>query len=545
MSLSDERKIKIKKQIQQRVDDRILEKSNGELLIKLVDKCNEQEADALLQMATNNQTTGLHFDSRYEVIDTNTIKYLKKDEKHSFIQDPNKPINKLILGDNYDALRNLLISYKEQVDIIYIDPPYASDSMGNFAKTNYKNNLTRDNLLSMLQPRLELAEELLADGGAIFVSIDDKNQAYVKCLMDEVFGEENFVNCIINQSANSVFGSKASAKNKTYIKVKDYVLVYKKGDLKIKPLYIPSAKLLYDSHEFILEDGKKYSSTEWFKEKYILKFKKMNLKINSKTIQYLLNTDEDFKKEVMQELLNKQYSTSPYSRNDLSEDELKELNNGKIIKHNETLLIQEGEGTGLIRFCRSLKDSCQLINGEWVKCDILGDIWNNSAGYGNINAEGDVKFASGKKPLMLLKRILASIDNPNALVLDFFAGSGSMGHAVLEQNLEDGGNRQFILCTLEADDDYVALDVCGERLKKVMTGVGYKGTKYKNKVLGGNLEVDNITKINNTDKNIFNEIDETLYGLNKFTNIKDKIDWVCNNFDNCQKEIKEKNYDEF
>lgn len=127
---------------------------------------------------------------------TDSIRYFRKNEKLSFMQDKTKPVNKLIIGDNYEALQNLLIQYKNAVDVIYIDPPYGKDSMGQFAETNYTNAITRDNLLSMLYPRLILAKQLLTDEGVIFCSIDDKNQAYVKCLFDEVFGEENFIACM-------------------------------------------------------------------------------------------------------------------------------------------------------------------------------------------------------------------------------------------------------------------------------------------------------------------------------------------------------------
>lgn len=88
---------------------------------------------------------------------------------------------------------NLSISYRGKIDVIYIDPPYGKDDMGDFAKTNYENAITRDNLLSMLYPRLILAKQLLSDEGVIFCSIDDKNHAYVRCLFDEVFSEKNFI----------------------------------------------------------------------------------------------------------------------------------------------------------------------------------------------------------------------------------------------------------------------------------------------------------------------------------------------------------------
>ncbi|GAD19653.1 DNA methyltransferase [Helicobacter fennelliae] len=111
----------------------------------------------------------------------------------SFENDKNAITHKLIIGDNYPALLNLLITYREKIKMIYIDPPYGKDDLGEFAKTNYENAITRDNLLSMLKPRLEIAKMLLKDDGVLFCSIDDRNQAYVKCLFDDIFGERNFI----------------------------------------------------------------------------------------------------------------------------------------------------------------------------------------------------------------------------------------------------------------------------------------------------------------------------------------------------------------
>lgn len=180
-------------EINRRVQDKILEPSNASLLIKLIQNAeSKDEAINIAALGTTYKRTGLHFDKRLEKM-SDSIRYFRKNEKLSFYTDGAKPVNKLIIGDNYEALQNLLIQYRGAIDVIYIDPPYGKDSMGEFARTNYENAITRDNLLSMLYPRLILAKQLLSDEGVIFCSIDDKNQAYVKCLFDEVFGEENFV----------------------------------------------------------------------------------------------------------------------------------------------------------------------------------------------------------------------------------------------------------------------------------------------------------------------------------------------------------------
>ena len=183
-------------ELKRRVEDKILEPTNYELLKKLIEKADTlDEAIMIAELGTTYKRTGFHFDKRLEKL-SDTIKYFKKNDALSFETDPSKKHHKLIIGDNYPALLNLLIEYKGSVDVIYIDPPYGKDTMGEFAQTNYQNAITRDNLLSMLYPRLLLARRLLSNDGTIFCSIDDRNQAYVKALFDDVFGESSFLFCI-------------------------------------------------------------------------------------------------------------------------------------------------------------------------------------------------------------------------------------------------------------------------------------------------------------------------------------------------------------
>ncbi|MCE7898256.1 MAG: hypothetical protein DPW11_01815 [bacterium] len=147
-------------ELDQRIADGIIEKTNADLLKKLITSADSiNEAIMIAELGTTYKRTGFHFDKRLERM-TDTIKYFKKNEKLSFVQDKNALTHKLIIGDNYDALLNLLIEYRGKIDVIYIDPPYGKDSMGEFAKTNYDNAITRDNLLSMLYPRLVLARQL-------------------------------------------------------------------------------------------------------------------------------------------------------------------------------------------------------------------------------------------------------------------------------------------------------------------------------------------------------------------------------------------------
>jgi adenine-specific DNA-methyltransferase len=384
--------------------------------------------------------------------------------------------NLYLEGDNLEILKILRSTYLNKIKIIYIDPPYNTGDGDSIYKDDFKNSLSEyllqtgkideegnrletvdkekngrfhSDWCSMMYSRLRLARDLLSDDGVIFISIDDNEQTNLEKICDEVFGKECFVSCIVNQTANSVFGPKAAHKFKTFIKVKEYVLVYKKGqEFKINPLYIPSKDYIYGDHDFILKDGKRCSTKEWFKKKYSNVFAKYDLKINKLNILKIMHFDEKFRNEIMEILAESQFATSIYSKNDLDDDELKRLNNGEIITHNGLKILQERNGKGLIRFARPLKESCQKINGKCVKVDILGDVWNTSAGYGNINAEGNIKFPNGKKPLVLIKQILSSLTGNDYTVLDFFSGSSTTAHAVMQLNAEDGGNRKFIMVQL-------------------------------------------------------------------------------------------------
>lgn len=255
-------KVSLIAEIRQKVKDRILEKSNADLLEKLINRAdNINEAMSIAELGTMYEKTGLKFDVRLENMDSD-IKYFQKNKKLSFHQDDTKPTHKLIIGDNYDALQNLLIEYKSKIDVIYIDPPYGKDSMGEFAATNYKNNITRDNLLSMLYPRLQLAKQLLSSEGVIFCSIDDKNQAYVKCLFDKVFGERNFLTTF-----DWMKTATPPSLSKVVRKKFEYVLCYKKDDLS----YFLNGGIVDGGDMPLLNESNNIISVTFPKESLILK----------------------------------------------------------------------------------------------------------------------------------------------------------------------------------------------------------------------------------------------------------------------------------
>lgn len=368
--------------------------------------------------------------------------------------------NLLIKGNNLIALYSLVEEFRNKIKLIYIDPPYntGNDSF------NYNDNFNHSSWLCFMKNRLEIAKELLSEDGCIFISIDDNEQAYLKVLCDEIFGRKNFVNCIINQSANSVFGLKASAKEKTIIKVKDYILMYKKNIIKkINTLYTKSKNPIFNEHDFVYENNIKISTVDWFKKNYEEEFKKYNLTINKENILKLLKLDNSLCKKIVNELLDIQYRAGGKSTKELPIEMENKLKNGQIVKYGNTLYIRENNGRGEKRFCRNLRESCNMSNDhyqEFCRVDILGDVWNTSQGYGNINQEGGVIFNNAKKPEELLQKIIFLSTNPHDIVLDFFAGSGTTGAVAHKMD------RQWIMIE---QMDYIK-DITMERIKKVIEG---------------------------------------------------------------------------
>jgi len=177
---------------------------------------------------------------------------LEEVKSKEIITAPDKPVNLLIEGDNYHALSVLNYTHKGKIDVIYIDPPYNTgnkDFVYNDQYVDKEDAYRHSKWVSFMSKRLELAKSLLSKDGIIFISIDDNELAQLKLLCDEIFSENNFVSLNVVESGE-VFGTKAAHADKTFVKVKDYVLVYtkNKGALKNKqPLY-DATRELYDPH---------------------------------------------------------------------------------------------------------------------------------------------------------------------------------------------------------------------------------------------------------------------------------------------------------
>lgn len=388
------------------------------------------------------------------------------------IGDPSLDGNLIIQGDNLHALKALLPMYAGEVDCIFIDPPYNTGNEGWAYNDNVNapmikewlaanpigvdDGLRHDKWCAMMWPRLKLLHELLAEDGSIWITLDDNEVSNARKILDEIFGEENFVTCLAWQKIYTVKNS-----SKYFSGMHDHVLVYAKK-----------------------------------KETWIL-----NLIPRDEENDYS-NPDNDPRGDWS---TNAVQARNPYSEG------LYEITspNGKVFK--------PPVGT-YWRVSKSTFDELDADNRIWwgAKGDSIprikkflaeakdgivpATIWFHGESGTNgsakerlreIFADQDELFIT-PKPIELLKRVLAIGTNPDAIVLDSFAGSGTTAHAVLEANKRDGGNRRFILVEME---DY-ADRLTAERVRRVINGYDFQGTQ-KTELLREKLSW---SKIDNADK---------------------------------------------
>ena len=527
-------------ELQARVEDKILEPSNAALLSKLITNAeSDDEALSIAALGTTYKRTGFHFDKRMEEPrKTDTIRYFKKNEALSFGEaKEGEPIHKLIIGDNYDALQNLLIQYKGKINVIYIDPPYGKDSMGEFADTNYHNAISRDNLLSMLYFRLQLAKLLLSDDGVIFCSIDDKNQAYVKGLFDEVFGEKAF---LFNVPRQTIKGGKTTS---TIYKNHDYVLAYSMGK-EIQFALLDTDTSSYDLEDEFVETRGKYKVTQTLDYDSLSYSEGMDYVLNFEGREFVAGGSKEARNKRLSGNHAKQDWTWRWSESDID------------WAINNKLLVLKGKRiyTKTYEKCRKKQGVAELQFFD-KKQQAYSSLMYVDNEYSNNNGKKDLESVirgansifKNPKPVSLICALIDLIcPKDDAIILDFFAGSGTTGQAVLERN-RNGMKNTFILCQINEKTDEtpsgIAYEVTSKRLKRIMTGECYDGSKdfkwaEENEPYGGKLDVYEIAEVSNANatpgKTPFDVIDETLYGKEKFTTAREKIEWVCSKFANTQ-----------
>ena len=359
--------------------------------------------------------------------------------------------NLIIEGDNLEVLKLLQKPYHGKVKMIYIDPPYNTGNEfiypDNFREgldeyLRYTGQLGEDgtatstnkdtsgryhsNWLNMMYPRLFLARNLLKEDGVIFVSIDDHEVHNLRLLMDEVFGEENFIDCVIWKKR---YGG--GAKEKYLVSVHEYVVMYSRSKLDVQEITVPTSN---ESIERYYKDrDENYEARGPYRTHPLEATKSMG---ERKNLVFGITAPDGA--EVMPK---RQWLWSKERVQD-------SVNKGELA------FLKDKDGNWSVHTKQYLKDE----SGETRTSkafSLIDDVYTQHGTNEIIDLFGDAQTFSFPKPSRFIKKLLDIGTSPNGkdLVLDFFAGSGSTAHATFAMNKEDGGNRKFILVQLPEKTD--------------------------------------------------------------------------------------------
>jgi len=384
---------------------------------------------------------------------------LKEVKEKEIITDKDKPVNLLIEGDNYHALSVLNYTHAGKVDVIYIDPPYNTGNKDFIFNDHYvdrEDAYRHSKWLSFMEKRLKLAKNLLKDTGVIFISIDDNEVAQLKLLMDnpDLFGEQNFIAKLIWRKK---YGGGKGAR--FFVDLHEYILCYAKNIIKL------------DGFSVYRDEKKKEIFN--LEDKYVKERGKYYIRPLKSGLAYRKNLIYPIKCPDGTEITTQWICSRETYEQLLREERIvfKKLKNGK---YNIYKKFYENDQAGKVLPESIIYDLAYNQNGKEEIKEIFG-----------VREGREVPFENAK-PSKLIRYLISLIPNgENAVILDFMAGSGTTGHAVLELNKEDGGNRQFILCT--NNENNICTDVCYPRIKKVIEG--YKNLKGEQvEGLGGNLK---------------------------------------------------------
>ena len=400
--------------------------------------------------------------------------------------------NFIIEGDNFHTLSVLSYTHAEAVSVIYIDPPYNTGHEDFIYNDNYveaDDTFRHSKWLSFMSSRLNLAKDLLTPDGMIFVSIDDNEMANLRLLMDEVFGEENFINCITVKTKSSS-GASGGGEDKKLKKNIEYLFWYAKNrtEFSFNTLYVakPLEQVIADKEDdgksfeyrsILLDEGKRsdFSVVKDGSGEDIRIFKHTGYKVAS--IKQVMDSEGLGREAVYQKYFDKVFRTT--NAQSSIRTRVMEATDGDSGLFTIEYKPKSGRNKGKITtnhymgnnadLFAWLSDTAEKTKTKILKKEKLGTLWDDLS-WNGLASEGGVKFAQGKKPLAFIQRILELVPNQDGLVLDFFAGSGTTGHATLLLNSKDGGNRRFILGT--NDEAGIANEITYPRMKNAIEGLG-------------------------------------------------------------------------
>ena len=417
-------------------------------------------------------------------IGNKTLKFVAKDSKNADTTE-----NIYIEGDNLEVLKLLRQNYYNSIKMIYIDPPYntgndfvynddfsmskeksdiaegiISENNEKLQKNQKSTNRYHANWLNMMYPRLKLARDLLTDDGVIFISIDDNEQANLKRLCDEIFGEENFVGMIIFSKGNAQNDAQNLQKNHEYILVYSKIngnLLYEKT-VKKREVFMENNKYYYLGAGIVTggEGGTLnsrpnlgytiYYNTKTKDKIAIIDYDKEKAKISNEEME-IYNDN--------QELIEKGYvKIRPPKKGNLLGCWTWSIEKFNLEKNK--IYVQESKNGFSIRK-KEYVISNNVFNEDNKKYIIensktnIKSIWNYSSSEGTKELKKifENKIFDNPKNKEMIKKMLSITISDVDTVLDFFSGSATTAHAVMQLNSEDGGNRKYIMVQLPETTD--------------------------------------------------------------------------------------------
>jgi adenine-specific DNA-methyltransferase len=433
---------------------------------ELLDRIFDLEAQ--IKKLKDRKRYGLVWEEKVENFETESKNALpilreKGGKFPDIITDQKQDFNILIEGDNFHALSVLAYTHQNKVDVIYIDPPYNTgkkDFVYNDHFVDIEDRFRHSKWLSFMAKRLRLAKQVLSDNGVIYISINDYEVSQLKILCDFIFNEENFIAKLVWENKEG-----GGSSDSLFFRIKhEYVLVYAKNKNKL-----------------ILEgEYKEEDESYGFQDKYIAERGRYKLiKLNSFSIQYSKSLDYEI-----------------------------EIPNGNKIFPSENgkrgcwrwsqKKFEWGIKNDFIEFKKNQDGNLWVYTKQYFKVDennkptvrknpYRGVIskWSSTLATKQLEKIFNSKKFNYPKPYELLSFLLGLFPKKDSSVLDFFAGSGTTGHAVLDLNKKDGGKRKFILCT--NNENKICEDITYERIKRV--SLGYENPKGEKVAgLGGNLK---------------------------------------------------------
>lgn len=438
--------------------------------------------------------------------------------------------NLYIEGDNLEVLKLLQETYLGKIKMIYIDPPYNTgndfvyeddfaentdeylansgqfDDEGNRLVQNTESNgRFHTDWLNMIYPRLKIAKDLLTEDGVILVHIDDNEYENLTKLGNEVFGEANFINIVTVKT--KIGGVSGSSEGKSLKDATEFIMIWAKNKtmLEFNPTYIKQK--LFDRIKSYETEGKswKYTSimTKLDGKEVIKTDEKRNIvyygyrTLETMSITAFAKqqgiTEEDVYNKYADRIFQTTNAQSSVRQTVMKETAkfdypmygceyvpIKGKNEGSTIE-----ILYKGEQRRMMMF---LSNAVSRIDGTYYYLDKITTLWDDIQ-YNNLTKEGNIEFPNGKKPIKLLQRIIELTCDKDSIILDFFSGSASTAHAVMQLNAEDGGKRKFIMVqipeeTSEKSEAYKAgykniCEIGKERIRRAAKKIAEENPKAK------------------------------------------------------------------